>query len=45
MALECLRAADLLKDHGVSAEVIDLRVIRPIDKNTLLKSVKKLVES
>ena len=41
MALECLRAADLLKDYGVSAEVIDLRVIRPIDKNTLLKSVKK----
>ncbi len=41
MTLECLRAAELLKKHGVSAEVIDLRVIRPIDKKTLLKSVEK----
>jgi pyruvate dehydrogenase E1 component beta subunit len=36
-----LEAADKLAEEGISAEVIDLRSIRPIDYDTLLESVKK----
>lgn len=37
-----LKAADLLKEkHGINAEVIDLRSIRPLDEETILASVKK----
>jgi len=37
-----LRAADLLAgEHGVSAEVVDLRSLRPLDEATLLASVAK----
>ena len=39
---ECLKASKILKDKfNISAEVIDLRTIRPIDKNIIIKSVKK----
>ena len=38
---DCLAAADELATHGISAEVIDLRTIRPIDLETLLRSVEK----
>ena len=41
MTLECLRAADILNDYGISAEVIDLRSIRPLDTKTILESVAK----
>ena len=41
MALEALRAANRLADEGVSAEVIDLRTIRPWDERTILESVRK----
>lgn len=41
MALEALRAADILDKEGVSAEVIDLRTIRPWDTETVLASVRK----
>ena len=41
MTLEALRAATKLAEHGVEAEVIDLRTIRPIDSQTILKSVAK----
>ena len=41
MTLECLRAADLLAAQGISAEVIDLRSVRPIDYETLIASVEK----
>ena len=34
-------AAKLKKEENVDAEVVDLRSIRPLDKDTLLKSVKK----
>lgn len=38
----CLRAAELIeKDHGKSVEVIDLRSLIPLDKETILESVKK----
>ena len=41
MALECLRAAALLEEVGVSAEVIDVRTVRPLDQKTLIESVQK----
>lgn len=41
MAYEALHAADELARHGVEAEVIDLRVIRPLDEATVLESIKK----
>jgi len=36
-----LAAADLLAADGLSAEVIDLRTIRPLDTETLVNSVRK----
>ncbi|QYJ17288.1 2-oxoisovalerate dehydrogenase subunit beta [Rubrobacter xylanophilus DSM 9941] len=38
----CLRAADTLEEEdGVSAEVIDLRSLRPFDEDAIVESVKK----
>jgi pyruvate dehydrogenase E1 component beta subunit len=38
----CLRAANTLEEEdGVSAEVIDLRSIRPFDEETIVRSVEK----
>ena len=34
-------AAILEKEHGISCEVINLRIIRPLDRNTIVESVKK----
>jgi len=36
-----LEASKLLESDGISAEVIDLRTIRPIDYDTLINSIKK----
>jgi pyruvate dehydrogenase E1 component beta subunit len=36
-----LKAADQLADHGIDAEVIDLRTLRPLDTGTVVESVKK----
>lgn len=36
-----LEAADILAESGISAEVIDLRTIRPLDTDTVVESVKK----
>jgi pyruvate/2-oxoglutarate/acetoin dehydrogenase E1 component len=38
---DCLEAADRLAERGVSAEVIDLRTLRPLDLETVLASVVK----
>jgi pyruvate dehydrogenase E1 component beta subunit len=38
---KALTAADLLAAQGVQAEVIDLRVLRPLDDRTLLESVRR----
>ncbi len=35
------RAADALAGEGISAEVIDLRTLRPLDVETVVESVKK----
>jgi len=37
----CLEAAKRLEADGVSAEVIDLRVLKPIDRETIRRSVEK----
>lgn len=40
--LTALKAAELLEaEHDVSAEVIDLRSIRPLDEATIMQSVRK----
>ncbi|WP_339636599.1 pyruvate dehydrogenase complex E1 component subunit beta [uncultured Sulfitobacter sp.] len=36
-----LEAAEKLAEDGIEAEVIDLRTLRPMDTNTILKSVMK----
>ena len=42
IGMQCaLEAADQLQAHGVSVEVIDLRTLRPIDYETIIKSVEK----
>jgi len=40
--LVCLAAAEkLAEEHNINAEVVDLRSIRPLDEETILKSVRK----
>jgi pyruvate/2-oxoglutarate/acetoin dehydrogenase E1 component len=41
MAHRCLEAADLLGQRGVSCEVLDLRTIRPWDREAILASVRR----
>jgi pyruvate dehydrogenase E1 component beta subunit len=41
MVGESLKAADTLAEQGISAEVINLRTIRPLDRATIVNSVKK----
>ena len=41
MVGRALEAADRLAEQGISAEVIDLRTIRPLDTDTIVQSVKK----
>ncbi|MBY0380099.1 MAG: beta-ketoacyl-ACP synthase 3, partial [Burkholderiales bacterium] len=37
----CREASETLEEHGISVEIIDLRTIKPYDKNLILKSVGK----
>ena len=41
MAHYALEAADVVADEGISVEVVDLRTLRPLDKETVLNSVRK----
>ena len=41
MAYEAIRAADMLAEQGISAEVIDPRSIRPLDESIIVNSVRK----
>ncbi len=36
-----LKAAEILAEEGIEAEIVDLRTIRPLDHDTILESVKK----
>jgi pyruvate/2-oxoglutarate/acetoin dehydrogenase E1 component len=38
---DALAAADALADDGISAEVVDLRTLRPVDRETVLASVAR----
>jgi pyruvate/2-oxoglutarate/acetoin dehydrogenase E1 component len=40
--LKALEAAEILhKEHGIEAEVIDLRTVAPLDEETILESVRR----
>ena len=41
MVGRCLEAAEILAGEGISAEIIDLRSLRPLDTDTVIESVKK----
>lgn len=38
---QCLAAAIMLENDGISAEVVDIRSLIPLDKETIINSVKK----
>lgn len=41
MVVDALKAADLLANEGISAEVVDLRTLRPLDRDTIRASIAK----
>ena len=41
MLHHCVEAARILKEENVAVEVIDLRTLRPIDQDTVIRSVVK----
>ncbi|AKT39977.1 pyruvate dehydrogenase complex E1 component subunit beta [Chondromyces crocatus] len=41
LAHVALQAAEELEKQGISAEIVDLRSIRPLDEETIVKSVRK----
>lgn len=41
MAIEALKAAEILRKEGCDAEVIDPRTLRPLDEEIILESVRK----
>jgi pyruvate dehydrogenase E1 component beta subunit len=41
MTLKCLEAAEVLAQKGVAVEVVDLRTLTPLDRVTILESVRK----
>ena len=41
MVQNSLEAAAMLENDGINAEVVDLRTLRPLDVETIIKSVKK----
>jgi pyruvate/2-oxoglutarate/acetoin dehydrogenase E1 component len=41
MTVEAYKAARFLQEDGITAEIVDMRTLKPLDKETLLDSVKK----
>jgi pyruvate dehydrogenase E1 component beta subunit len=41
MAIVCTQAAELLAQDGISAEVLDMRTLRPLDLDTIFTSIAK----
>lgn len=41
MVREAMKAAEALEKEGISAEVVDLRTVSPLDTDTIIESVKK----
>ena len=38
---DCLEAAELLKEQGIDAEIINVHTIKPVDRETVLASARK----
>jgi pyruvate/2-oxoglutarate/acetoin dehydrogenase E1 component len=41
MVLRALEAAEILAKEGIDVEVVDLRTLKPLDMDTVLKSIQK----
>jgi len=41
MTIQAMRAAEKLSEEGVEAEVVDVRSLRPLDRDTIIRSVQK----
>ena len=41
MSIEALHAVEALKKEGINCELIDLRTVKPVDFNSIFKSVRK----
>jgi pyruvate dehydrogenase E1 component beta subunit len=41
MVPEAMKAIDVLAEDGISAELVDLRTVKPLDKEIILSSVRK----
>ena len=41
MTLESKRAVDMLKEEGIESDHFDLRILRPLNLNEIIKSIKK----
>ena len=41
MVAESLKAADLLREEGIEATVIDMHTVKPLDEETLLRAAKE----
>jgi pyruvate dehydrogenase E1 component beta subunit len=41
MVGKAMQAAEILAEQGINAEVVNLRTIRPLDRHTIIESVKK----
>jgi len=41
MVLESMKAADYLDKDGISVEIVDLRTLQPLDRESIINSVKK----
>ena len=41
MVFDALEAAEALREDGIDAEVIDLRTIVPLDRDTVLRSLRR----
>ena len=37
----CLQVADILAEDGINVEVVDLRTVYPLDKDTIIERAKK----
>tara|TARA_Y100000590_G_scaffold470502_1_gene665774 strand:+ start:10865 stop:12172 length:1308 start_codon:yes stop_codon:yes gene_type:complete len=38
---QCLEAANILSNEGIQCDILDLRTIKPLDKESIINSVKK----
>ena len=37
----CIQAADMLMEEGINVEVVDLRTVYPLDKDTIIERAKQ----